>query len=420
LSNTDTCKRELPITIPLDDVAAENTKVVAEFARQARLPGFRPGKAPLSIIRTRFGSDIRQKVLENLIPKALNERFRQDNLNVVGQPAVKDLHFHDGQPIEFKVEFEIAPNFELGEYVGIEAPYSQAQVSDAEVQDRLEKLRESKAEFVNEEPRPAREGDFAVIALESIEGAEPPVKKDEMTVKIGDPETMPEFSRNLLGTAPDETKEFSVDYPEDYAEPKLAGNTVRFSMRLKQLRRQELPDLNDEFAKDLGDFQTLDEVRDAIRGTILREKETAAQEAAKSAIIDKLVDAHVFPVPEAYVERQIEVQTENYLRTLAMQGHDIKNIQLDWEKIRSSQRDKAVRDVRASLILEKVADREAIGATQDDIDKEVQKLSRIEREAPAAVRMRLERDGGLGRLASRIRTEKTLNFLFDKSRKVAA
>lgn len=414
------CKHELSFTIPVIDIDTEAEKVLADYQKKVRLPGFRPGKAPASLIRSKFEGEIRQQVLENLLPKALGERFRQENLNVVGRPEIKDLKFEKGQPIEFKAEFEVAPEFDLGEYVGIEAPYAEPAVTDEDVDQRLQSVREQKAEFVNEEPRPAADGDFAAIALESIAGVDSPVKSDEMVIEIGDKETMPEFTENLRGVTPGEVKEFDVVYPEDYGQEKLAGKTVRFKVTLNQLRRKELPELNDEFAKDIGDFQTLEEVKTAIRTGITREKEQSAQEAARTAILDKLVDAHNFPVPEAFVDRQIEIQAENYLRSLAAQGMDLKDVKLDWNKLKESQKDRATRDVRASLILEKIADREAIAATQDDVDKEVQRIARAEREAPAAVRMKLEKDGGLGRIAARIRTEKTLAFLFDKSRKIAA
>lgn len=413
------CKHELAFTIPQVDVEAETERVVAEYQKQARLPGFRPGKAPASMIRSRFGGDIRQKVLENLIPRALGERFRQENLNVVGRPEIKDLKFETGSAIEFKAEFEVAPDFELGEYVGIEAPYTEASATDEEVDRRLEQLRESKAQLVNEEPRPAQDGDFAVVSLESIAGVDPAVKNDDMTIQIADADTFPAFTEGLRGMSPGDSKEIEVAYPADYGEEKLAGKTVKFHVTLKQLRRKELPDLDDDFAQELGDFQTVEELRTAVRSAITREKEAAAQQAARTAILDKLVDAHDFPVPEAYIDRQIESQAESYLRTLAAQGVDLKDVKLDWNKLRESQKERATRDVKASLILDKIAEREAIVATQDDVDKEIQRIARAEREPPAAVRMKLEKSGGLNQLAGRIRTEKTLQFLFDKSRKVA-
>ncbi len=413
------CKHELAFTIPSVDIEAEMEKVVAEYQKQVRLPGFRPGKAPAKMIRSRFESDIRQKVLENLIPKALGERFRQENLTVVGRPEIKDLKFEKDAPIEFKAEFEIAPEFELGEYVGVEAPFVEPAVTDEDVQKRLEQVRDSKAQFVNEEPRPAQDGDFAVVALESISGVEPPMKNDDMTIQLADADTFPAFTENLRGVTPGETKEIEVVYPDDYGEEKLAGKAVKFNVTLKQIRRKELPDLNDDFAQELGDFKTIEELRTTVRNAALREKEASVQEAARTAILDKLVEAHSFPVPESYVDRQIEAQAENYLRNLASQGVNLKDVKLDWEKLRESQKDRATRDVRASLILDKIAEREAIGANQDDVDKEVQRIARIEREPPAAVRMKLEKDGGLNQIAARIRTEKTLQFLFEKSRKVA-
>jgi trigger factor len=416
----DGCKHELAFTIPLWDVEAETDKVLADLQKKARLPGFRPGKAPVSIIRSRFEQDIRQQVLENLIPKALGQRFRDENLNVVGQPSIKDLKWEKGEAIEFRAEFEVAPEFELGDYVGVEAPYSEPAASAEEVEERLEKLRDQRAQFVNEEPRPAADGDHAVIAIRSLSGAEPPVESNEMIVEIGDRDTVPEFTENLRGVTPGETREFSVTYPENYGQERLAGQTVLFHAELKQLRRKELPALDDDFAQELGDFQTLDEVREAIRTAILREKEQEAQEKAKTAIIDRLVDSHSFAVPETFVDRQIEVQAENYLRSLQAQGVDINNIKLDWEKLKESQAERATRDVRASLILEKIADREAIGATGEDIDREVQRISRQTKEAAAVVRLKLEKNGELGRIAARVRTEKTLSFLFDKCRKVAA
>jgi trigger factor len=413
------CKHELAFTIPTVDIEAETEKVVAEYQRQARLPGFRPGKAPASMIRTRFGGDIRQKVLENLIPRALGERFRQENLNVVGRPEIKDLKFEKDSAIEFKAQFEVAPEFELGEYVGIEAPYTEASATDEEVDKRVEQLRDAKAQFVNEEPRPAQDGDFAVVSLESIAGVEPAVKNEEMTIQLADADTFPAFTEGLRGMTPGEAKEIGVAYPAEYGEEKLAGKTVKFNVTLKQIRRKELPDLDNDFAQELGDFQAVEELRDAVRAAIVREKEAAAQQAARTAILDKLVDAHEFPVPESFVDRQIESQAENYLRTLASQGVDLKDVKLDWNKLRESQKDRATRDVRASLILEKIAEREGIGATQDDVDKEIQRIARAEREPPAAVRMKLEKSGGLNQIVGRIRTEKTLQFLFDKSRKVA-
>jgi trigger factor len=414
------CKHRLEFTVPASEVAAETERAAQKVAAQVRLPGFRPGKAPLTVVKQKFAQDIRQEVVEALIPKYLRQRFQEENLNVVSQPNITDLHFHGNEDLHFKAEFEVAPDIDLGEYRGIEAKYEEPAAADDEIDKRIEALRDQKAEFVNEEPRPIVDGDFAVVSLETIEGVEgEPIKNDEMVLHVGDADTMPEFTENLRGMQPGESKEFPVTYPEDYGQPRLAGKTVKFQLELKMVRRKELPALDDEFAQSLGDFKTVDELKAEVKKAILREKEYSAQEKAKSEIIEKLVDAHTFPVPEVYVERQIEINVENYLRSLAMQGIDPRQVKLDWEKIRESQKDRAVRDVKATLLLDRIAEREAIAAMNDDVDKEVQRIARQEREPVAATRMKLEKDGALGRIATRIRTEKTLNFLFENAKKIA-
>ena len=413
------CKHSLEITVPVAEVEQETERVVSEIQKKVRLPGFRPGHAPLNLVKTRFAGDIRQDVIEKIVPRAFRAAVDKDHLNVVGRPDITDVHFHAGEPLKFKAEFEVAPDFELGEYRGIVVNYTEPEVSDEDVNKRLDDVREQKAEYVNEEPRPLADGDYALISLESLSGVAEKVQQDELMIKLGDEATVAAFTENLRGASPEESREFDVTYPEDYERKTLAGRTVRFKATVKAVRRKELPEANNEFAKDLGDYQTLDELKNAIRQQIQREKEHRAQESAKHQLIDKLLDTHDFPVPSAYVDRQIEMNVENQLRSLAAQGVDPRGIKLDWNKVRESQKDKATHDVKASLLLDKIGDREAVGATQDEVDKEVQKIARQQREAVAVTRAKLQKDGGLGRIAAHIRTEKTLNFLFEHARKEA-
>jgi trigger factor len=412
-------KHSLEITVPVSEVDQETERVVAEIQKKVKLPGFRPGKAPLGLVKTRFAGDIRQDVLEKLVPRFFKEAVAKDHLEVVGTPDISDVHFHAGEPIKFKAEFEVAPTFDLQDYRGLSVNYGEPEVTDGDVAKRLEEIREQKAEYVNEEPRPLADGDYALVSLESLSGVAEKVSQDELMLKIGDEATMPVFTENLRGASPDEAREFDVTYPEDYDRKTLAGRTVRFKATLKAVRRKELPELNDEFAKDLGDYQTLEELKNAIRQASQREREQRAQEDAKHQLIDKLVELHNFPVPSAYVNRQIEMNIENQLRTLAAQGIDPRSIKLDWNKVRESQKEKAERDVKASLLLDKIGEREAIGATQEEVDREVQQIARRQREAVAVTRAKLQKEGAIGRIAAHIRTEKTLTFLFEHARKEA-
>ncbi len=413
------CKHSLEISVPLDEVESETGKVVSSFQAKAKLPGFRPGKAPASLIRKQFQGDIRQKVLENLIPRHLQKRVKEEDLHVVGRPDITKVKFDDGAPLEFTAELEVSPEIELQEYKDLTVPYHEPEVTDEDIAQRLESIRQRKAEYINIDPRPLEDGDFALVSLATIGGVEgDAVKQDELMIEIGGAETVQGFNDGLRGASPGEDREFDVSYPEDYGQAKLAGRTVRFHSNVKGIRRKELPEVNDEFAKDLGDYQSLEELKEVIRKTIFSERQYEGQQEAKNKLVESLVDLHNFPVPEAYVDRQIQTRAEQLLGTMESQGADIKNMKLDWQKIKESLREKAVREVKASLLLGKIAERESIAPTQAEVDREVERIARQNREPLAAVKFRMEKDGSMNRIAAHIQTDKTLNFLFEHARKV--
>jgi trigger factor len=377
---------------------------------------------PATLIKSRFASSIEQDVIEAVVPKAFRKYADANQLNVVGQPGVTGhIHLHKGEPLKFKVQFEVAPEFELEDnYRGVTVPYAEPQVSDEDIDGRLEALRLQRAEFVNEDPRPAAAGDHVLIALKSLnlEGEEA-VDAQEVAVELGSEETLAGFNENIVGMSPGDTREFEVAYPDNYGSEKFAGKTIRFDCTLKTIRRKELPELNDEFAQDLGDFKDLGELRDALKRSIYSERDHAARTAAHNALLDRLVEMYEFPLPDAFVDSQLESLVENRLRSIAEQGIDPRQLNLDWDKIRESQGDRARKDVKASLLLERIADREAIHATQEEVDNEVNRIARQQREAVASVRRKLEQDGSIGRIAGHIRTQKVLNFLFEQANKVA-
>ncbi len=412
------CKRSVEIEIPLDEVERAQERVTNSLKERVRLPGFRPGKAPLSMIRSRFESEIRNEVLEMLLPQAFRQRVEKDELRVVGTPDITDLKFESGQPIRFKADFEIAPEFEMAEYRGLPVKYEEPTVSDEEVATRLESMRESKAEYPNLDPRTVENGDYVLVHLKSLEGLAENIDQD-VQIQVGGEETLPAFNESLTGMSPEESKEVNVTYPDDYGQERLAGKTVKFELTPKFVRKKELPELDDEFARDLGDYQTLDELREAVRKSIFQEKQYVAQQTAKEELVDRLVESNQFPVPEAYIDRQIENQVRMQLRNLAGEGMDPSQLKLDWAKVKEAQREKALRNVRASLLLEKISEREGISANKDEVDRELQRIARQEREAVAVTRARLEKDGTLSRIAGHIQTEKALQFLLEQAQKQA-
>jgi trigger factor len=406
----------LEVEIPVEDVERARQRVAESIRQKVKLPGFRPGKAPASMIESRFERDIRQEVLEQLLPVAFRARVEKEDLHVVGQPNITDLHYERGEPIRFKADFEVAPEFEIADYRGLPVKYEEPVVTDEDVANRLETMRENRAEYVNLDPRPIEDKDFVVVLLKSVSGLAEPIEQNS-TIEVGGGDTFQSFTDALLGSNPGDTKHAEVTYSEDYGEPRLAGKTVQFELTPKVIQKKEPPNLDDEFARDLGDYQTLDELRDAVRKSIFHEKQHAAQQVAKEALIDRLVEANDFSVPETYVNRQIENQLKMQLRQVTGREVDLSKLNLDWAKVKEKQQDSALRSVKASLLLEKISDKESIKAARDEVDREVQRIAQQEREPIPVTRARLDKDGTLARIVSHIQTEKTLQFLFEQAQK---
>lgn len=419
MPSAEGCKRELEITIPPETVAEETDRVVTKIRNRAKIPGFRPGKAPASMVRLRFADQIKQEVMEALIPRHLYQRIEAEGMRPVGTPDVSDVAFEPGAPLRFKAEFEVLADFELQSYRGLRVDYEEPAATEEEIAEEMERVRQKHAVYRNLDPRPIEEGDVAVIRLESL-GTPPGVAaihQDELNVEIGDKDTLPAFSENITGLSPGDQREIEVTYPDDYGERRLAGKAVKFQVEVLGLRSKELPDVNDELAKDVGDFRDLGELRERIRAELEAAKRQLAQQAAKAKLVEQLVDAHEFPVPETLVQRNIQAQVERGLRSLAEQGVDPTKLRLDWKKIQETEQPRSVRQIKAELILNRIAAEEHIRATQEEVDRQVQQFARQTGEPVAAARAKLAEQGMLERIASEVRTGKTLQFLFEQARK---
>lgn len=421
MAEADTCRRELEFTVEWADVEKDVAKVVNGYRQQARLPGFRPGKAPAALVRSRYWKDIKEEVLKNLLPRVFWDKAREEGLKVVGSPNLTDLHFENGEAVKFQTEFEIYPEFELGEYRRIEVPYSEPEVFDDEVNLELEQLREQNASYRNLDPRPLADGDIAVLKLtgEPLDGG-PKVEQNEMMITIGEAETLPEFSENLRGKSLGDSAEFNVKYPDDYGNEKLAGKTLAFRAEVLEMREKELPELDDDFAQDAGNYSSLEELKNQIREAIGAHRRRTAEGAAKNKLVDALVERHRFPVPETMVDRQIATRVERRLRALGEQGVDSSKLDLDWRQVREREKPLAERDVRASLILERISDEEDIQVGSDELDEPIRQYAEGQKKSVSAARAELVENGTLDRVRSQMRNDKTLDFLFDEAQKVDA
>jgi trigger factor len=424
-------QREIQVEIPADIVSRETDAVVTKFQKLAKLPGFRQGKVPATVVKNRFAEDIKSEVVESLIPRYFRQETEKQNLHPVSQPRVTDLHIHEGEPLRFKASFEVLPEFEVTGYQEIHVEKPDTTISEEEVEKTLQQLREQNASFNAIEDRSLQDGDFAQVAfrgtpkagVQETEGQEgeqknegQPVNMDDVLVEVGGSNTLPAFTENLRGANPNEERTFDVTYPEDFSDARLAGKTFEYSVTVKGVKQKHLPELNDDFAKELGQFADLNELRQRVRENLESEKKHKAEHEGKDKIVDELLKQNEIAVPESMVEHQIDVRLERGLRALAQQGmrpEDMKK--MDFGRLRAGQRDQAEREVRIALMLEKIADKENLEVSDEELNSEIEALALQAKQPVEAVRSRLTQDGGLARIRSRIRSEKTLDFLYNRS-----
>jgi trigger factor len=419
---TNPCKRELTVEIPADVVSAESDAVVSRYQKLARVPGFRKGKVPASIVRQRFAEEIKSDIIEALVPRYFREETKKQNLEPVSQPRVTDLNLKPGEPLTFKASFEILPEFKVAPYDDIRIEKLPTEVTEEEVDRSLENLRQQQATYNPvEEERPLADGDFAVVGFKGTpkdgEADAKPVEVDEVMVEIGGGDTIAEFSENLRGTKPGEQRNFEVKYADDFADKRLAGKTMTYEVNVKGIKTRSVPGLNDDFVKEFGaEFTTLDELRNRLRENMKAEKAHEAEHRGKDQIVEELVKRNDFPVPEAMLDQQIDLRLERGLRALAAQGMKTEDMKrMDFGRLRTGQREAAMREVKAALILEQVADEEKIEVSDEEFDRELQTLATQSKQTIEQVRARLTQDGGLDRIRHRIRNEKTLDSLYRRS-----
>ena len=423
-TNKKDIKREISVEIPAAEVTRETELQIQRYQKSARLPGFRAGHVPASIIRQRFGDGLKNDVIEALAPRYFRKEAEKQGLIPVSQPRITDLHFHDGEPLRFKASFEVLPEIQVEGYKDLRADKPEIAVTDEEVEQELSHLQGQRATYTDVEGRTLAQGDFAQASMDGRpkdgkdvqEASANPVHMDDVLIEIGGKNTVPEFTQNLTGASPGEERTFDVSYPEDIADKRLAGKTFVYTVKVNGIKQKSLPELNDEFAKELGEFTSLDQVRKQIRENMEAEKRHTAEHAAKDKLVAELVKRNDFEVPESLIDRQIDLRLERGLRALAAQGMKMEDLKkMDLPRLRSGQRDQAVNDVKSSLLLERIADLEKIEVDDADVNREIEALAKQSKQTSEAVRARLTEDGGLDRIRMRIRSEKTLDFIYHQS-----
>jgi trigger factor len=408
-------RKNVRVEIPSDVVDAEIDRHARDYSRKARLPGFRPGKAPARVVKQRFKEQILHDVAHDLIPQAVDEVLRDRGVEAVDTPDIRDVTVEEGRPLTFTASFDTVPPFEPGDYSTISLRRRTSHVGDEAVDQALQRLRERAARYEPVEGRGVDAGDTLTLDLERRDASGASDSHKDVNVELGAPANPPGFDEQLLGMAHGATKTFSVHYPADYAVKELAGTDGSYTVTVKGIKRRKVPELDDELAKDLGSFETLDALRARVREDLEHEARHAAEREVRGELMKQLAARVPFEVPASLVERELDRRIEELAQRIAEQRINPNEAGIDWRAFRESQREPAREAVAAALVIDEVRRREQLDATEDEVEREVARYAERMGRTPAALRAELEKEQGLSRVRSGLRREKAIDFLMARA-----
>jgi len=411
-------KRKISVEIPEDQVVKEVDSFYKDLGKKAKIKGFRPGKVPRNILERYFKDYVKAEVIQKLIEESYPKALSETELQPVSPPAIDPGAFEGGKPFQYSALVEIKPDIKLEGYAGLKLEGKKEEVTDEEVAQRMKALQNLHANLSTiSEVRPIQAGDYVIVDYEAkvdgkpLEGG----KAVDFTVEVGSGQFIPTFEEKLIGLRVEEEKEIEVSFPADYGYQKWAGKTVSFHVKTKEIKAKILPPLDDEFAKDLGDYSSLDELRAKLKGEIEKEKALALEQQLKDQAVNQLLEANPFEVPESLVEEQAKAMVSDTKLRLAAQGVVLKNLGVSEEKLQGDYRDMAQKQVKTFLILEKIANQEGITVTDEEADHRLKEISERMRQPFEKVKGYYEKNGLLPEVKAGILRDKTLNFLLEKA-----
>jgi trigger factor len=404
-------RKNLVVEIDSSVVDAEIDRVARDYSRAARIPGFRPGKVPPRVVKQRFRDRILHDVVHELVPRAVDDALRERGVEPVDTPDIRDVVVEEGQPLRFTASFETVPPFELGDFGSLRVRKATATLEEGAVDQALERLREQTARYEAVDNRTVEQGDSVVIDLLRESPGEDADRHDNVTVDIGGSANPPGFDDQVVGMAVGSSKTFTIQYPDDYTIKELAGTSVAYTVTVKSIKKRVVPQLDDEFARDLGEFDTLEALRERVTQDLTREAELRAERDARADLLKQLAGWVTFELPSALIERELDRRVEEFARRLMEQGIDPRQADIDWRAFRESQQDSAREAVAGALVLDEVARRENVTVSADEIEAEIARYAERTGRTSAAVRANLEKDGSLTRLASGLRREKVMDLV---------
>lgn len=415
LTDVSQTQKTLTIEIPSDIVDAEIARVAKGYSKHARIPGFRPGKVPATIIKQRFKEQILHDVMHGLIPRAVDEALQERGIEPIDTPDIRDVALEEGQPLTFTAAIETVPSFDPGDLSTLTATRPSRVVTDDAVDAALQRLRERAARYEAVEDRPIADGDTAVLDIERRDADGEPDRHEGVSIELGAPANPPGFDEQLVGLSVGDEKSFTIHFPETYPVEEMRGTDVAYTVKVREIRRKVLPELDDEFAKDLGEFDSLAALRDRVRADLEAEAAERADRQVRTQILKQLAERVTFELPPSLVDRELDRRVEEFARQLMQQRIDPRQAGIDWAQLRESQREVARSTVASAVVLDEIARREGIVATPEDVDKELEQFAARAGRTTAALRAQLEKEGSLARLSAGVRREKAIDLALSRA-----
>lgn len=409
-------KKIVEVEIPASLISQESQRVTSEFSRQVKIPGFRPGKVPVGVVRSRFAKEIQEQVMERLLPQTFNEAIADKGLEVVGDPHLQHVDpIIEGAPVKYKAEFEVKPQFELREYRGLAIDDPKIEVAEADVDNMIERLREQASVYRPETERGLEENDFAMIEMTtSGEGIDAETRGGHF--RLGEETPLPELHEALRGKKTGESATFEKTYPDDAQNESFRGKNIHHEVTLKEIRVQEKPEITDEFAQSTGGWENVAQMREAIAADVRKHRELEVRRLKQTQLAELLLAAHELEVPETLAEEEVGRSLQNYARFLVSQGVDVQKAEIDWRKMREEFLPDAVKRVKRALILEQIAKKENLVVSDVEADAHIRRAAKEADRDFAEVKHQLRHDGGYEKLRMSLSQDKALDLVLEEAK----
>jgi trigger factor len=407
----------MDIELPVEAVTEAFQQSISQFAKRLKLPGFRKGKIPKDLVKTRFRSEILNEVVQELVPPALEKAVNQKGLAPIDEPRISKVEVEEDKPLCFRATFEIMPAIEAKEFKGLEATRRKTEVGEDEIEKRMEAARERAARFDPLEDRGARDGDFVLGAIqEQPVGKGKPNRHEGTLIEVGTNSYHPTLHEKLQGVKSGDTVSFQATFPPEHPDQQKAGKTFDIRVEVNEVKEKVLPELDDALAKDLGEFETLDELRGHLREQAEEEARHADEQDLRKQLLDKLIEANLFDPPQSLVEQELDRRVEELARSFVDRGLDPQGSGIDWRSVREKQRESAVHSIRATLLMDRITEQENLRETEEEVAREIENIATHIEKKSEVVRAQLMKEGGMERLRQRLRREKAFDLLRQTAR----